>query len=302
VGLGGERAPTSGIGAHHQNGIAEKKVRDIQENARTMMLHAAINWAMAMSVSLWPYAIRVSVDVMNGAPRVDNSKILPIEKFTSTVQQPRLKDYHTFGCPVYVLSKPRQTGKAQSKWLSRARLGIYLGMSPKHARSIALVLNTRTGLVSPQWLVKFVDKFTSVLRTSDVTHGHWKGMAGFLKVGKSQDKSHVRGQVTSTTNSTIADRNVNAQHNTTMEDQLQESSEEYNVMQPTEGATVPPEITFDMDLDIAQPKNDNFPMEFGTSLDDDTIIWGQQEDAPTVRRSTRERSPSWKVRENADRG
>jgi hypothetical protein len=57
-----------------------------------------------------------------------------------------------------------------------------------------------------------------------------------------------------------------------------------------------------MDLDVPQPKNDNFPMEFGTFLDDDTIISGQQEDAPTIRRSTRERTPSWKVRENADRG
>jgi hypothetical protein len=115
-----------------------------------MMLHAAINWPLAMSVSLWPYAIRVAVDMMNATPRIDNSKILPIEKFTSTAQHPRLKDFHPFGCPVYVLSEPLQTSKAQSKWLSRARLGIYLGMSPKHARSVALALNPRTGLVSPQ--------------------------------------------------------------------------------------------------------------------------------------------------------
>jgi hypothetical protein len=144
-----------GVGAHHQNGIAKKKIRDIQENARTMMLHAAINWPMAMSVSLWPYAIRVAVDVMNATPLVDNSKISPIKKFTSTAQHPRLKDFHTFDCPVYVLCKPLQTGKAQSKWLLPARLGIYLGMSPKHARSAALVLSPRTGLVLPQWHVKF---------------------------------------------------------------------------------------------------------------------------------------------------
>jgi hypothetical protein len=72
------------------------------------------------------------------------------------------ESFHAFGCPVYVLSKPLLTGKAQSKWLSRARLGIYLGMSPKHARSVALVLNPRTGLVSPQWHVKFEDKFETI--------------------------------------------------------------------------------------------------------------------------------------------
>jgi hypothetical protein len=49
----------------------QEEIRDIQENARTMMLHAAINWLMAMSVSLWPYAIRVAVDVMNATPQVD---------------------------------------------------------------------------------------------------------------------------------------------------------------------------------------------------------------------------------------
>jgi hypothetical protein len=73
-----------------------------------------------------------------------------------------IESFHAFSCPVYVLSKPLLTGKAQSKWLSRARLGIYLGMSPKHARSVALVLNPRTGLVSPQWHVKFEDKFETI--------------------------------------------------------------------------------------------------------------------------------------------
>jgi hypothetical protein len=39
-----------GVGAHHQNGVAEKKIRDLQENARTMMLHASVRWPMAHSV------------------------------------------------------------------------------------------------------------------------------------------------------------------------------------------------------------------------------------------------------------
>jgi hypothetical protein len=60
-----------GVGAHHQNGVAEKKIRDLQEAARTMMLHAAIPWPMAHSVSLWSYAIRVAVDIMNSTPRED---------------------------------------------------------------------------------------------------------------------------------------------------------------------------------------------------------------------------------------
>ena len=29
-----------GVGVHHQNGIAEKKIRDLVENARTQLIHA----------------------------------------------------------------------------------------------------------------------------------------------------------------------------------------------------------------------------------------------------------------------
>ena len=52
--------------------------------------------------------------------------------------------------------------KGVPKWEPRARLGIYLGRSPSHASNVALVLNPRTGLVSPQFHVVFDDDFTTV--------------------------------------------------------------------------------------------------------------------------------------------
>ena len=151
-----------GVGAHHQNGIAEKKIRDLQENARTMMLHAAQRWPAAHSVSLWPYAIRMAADAMNSTPRNDKSRVSPIERFANIKIRPQLRNFHAFGCPVYVLQAPLQTGQPVSKWLPRARLGIYIGMSPKHAKSVSLVLNPRTGLVSPQFHVKHDDSFETV--------------------------------------------------------------------------------------------------------------------------------------------
>ena len=48
------------------------------------------------------------------------------------------------------------------KWEPRSRLGIYVGHSPSHAGSVALVLNPRTGHVSPQYHVVFDDLFTTV--------------------------------------------------------------------------------------------------------------------------------------------
>jgi hypothetical protein len=48
------------------------------------------------------------------------------------------------------------------KWEPRSRLGIYDGHSPSHAGLVALVLNPRTGHISPQFCVAFDDLFTTV--------------------------------------------------------------------------------------------------------------------------------------------
>jgi hypothetical protein len=291
-----------GVGAHHQNGVAEKKIRDIQEAARTMMLHASICWPASQSVSMWPYAIRVAVDVMNSTPREDGVKMSPLQNFTGSNALPRLKDFHTFGCPVYVQNEPLQTGKSQSKWLSRARLGIYLGMSPKHARSVALVLNPRTGLVSPQWHLKFDDKFETVIMSMDVTHRYWKKVAGFVTMGHTQVRDDVAHKVTSTTTTTMAtDRSI-AQPDNSSHSNRTMATEEYNLMGPSEGASVPTELELDFGMGTNGEEMSFEPMDFGTTLDDDTVIPSRQGNAPTLRRSNRQRIPSWKVRENADRG
>jgi hypothetical protein len=48
------------------------------------------------------------------------------------------------------------------KWEPKSCLGIYVGHSPSHAGSVALILNPQTGHVSPQCHVVFDDHFTTV--------------------------------------------------------------------------------------------------------------------------------------------
>ena len=48
------------------------------------------------------------------------------------------------------------------KWEPRSRMGIYLGHSPTHAGSVAMVLNPRTLHVSPQYHVVFDDTFSTL--------------------------------------------------------------------------------------------------------------------------------------------
>ena len=76
--------------------------------------------------------------------------------------QPNLKNFHLFGCPVYVLQAHLQTRSPFPKWRECSRIGIFLCHSPHHASSIPLVLSTQTGLISPQFHCVFNDDFGTV--------------------------------------------------------------------------------------------------------------------------------------------
>ena len=45
-----------GVGAHHQNGIAERHIGLLTNTARTVLLHAAKMWPEAITLSFWPFA------------------------------------------------------------------------------------------------------------------------------------------------------------------------------------------------------------------------------------------------------
>ena len=150
-----------GVGAHHQNGVAERRIRDITENARTSLLHATHRWPKAIAANLWPQAIKHVINVRNSLPRPGKTES-PLSKFAGTSVQPNLKHFHPFGCPVYVLQAPLQTRSPFPKWGERSRIGIFLCHSPHHASSVPLVLSTQTGLVSPQFHCVFDDDFDTV--------------------------------------------------------------------------------------------------------------------------------------------
>jgi hypothetical protein len=150
-----------GVNAHWQNGRAEKRIRDLTESARSMLLHAQRRWDDAITPNLWPYALRMANEMHNNLP-TRGSPDSPIERFSRSNIRPQLRHYHHFGCPVYVLQGPLQQGQKIRKWSDRSRLGIYLGHSPLHAKSVALVLSLQTGNVSPQYHCQFDDYFESV--------------------------------------------------------------------------------------------------------------------------------------------
>jgi len=150
------------VGGHHQNGIVERKIRDLTLAARTMLLHAKRCWPDVITPSLWPFALKAAAHRYNHL-HFDSTKRNPISKFTGVQSNLHLRDIHTWGCPVYVLDSRLQIGiHGIPKWLPRSHLGFFLEYSPFHAGSVALVMNPTTGLVSPQFHVVFNDHFTTV--------------------------------------------------------------------------------------------------------------------------------------------
>jgi hypothetical protein len=83
-------------------------------------------------------------------------------------------------------SSPTQSGKKIPKWMPRARVGIYVRKSLRHARSVSLVLNPSTGLVSPQYHCKYDDTFETVRGIREETHGTWREKCGLTKATKSK--------------------------------------------------------------------------------------------------------------------
>ena len=121
-----------GVNAHFQNGMVEKQIRDLQEQARTMLLFMVHKWPRMLSMALWPYALRTANDVCNATPFEGQTKT-PIVLFAQVAIAPKLKHFHTFRCPTYILDNKLQGSKAIQKWQVRSRLGIYLGPSPNHS-------------------------------------------------------------------------------------------------------------------------------------------------------------------------
>ena len=73
------------------------------------------------------------------------------------------------------------------KLKDRPWVGLYLGHSPLHAQSVALVLNLKTGLISPQFHVTFDPSFQTVKRTFKglTLEIKWSEATGFRAKSKS---------------------------------------------------------------------------------------------------------------------
>ena len=176
----GQPLTFAGVNAHHQNGMAERRIRELQELTRTSLIHANRRWPNATTANLWPYALRMACLAYNSTPSLQDAKRrTPEQVFAKSEVSINKKHWKPFGCPVYVLDNDLQQGKSHPKWSSRSRVGIYMGQSPIHNHNVALVMDPISGYVSPQFHVKFDPSFYTV-RDGVEVEIKWRQATGFL--------------------------------------------------------------------------------------------------------------------------
>jgi len=89
------------------------------------------HWPDVVTIDLWPFALRMAADMHNATP--GPSGLSPEEIFTRQKGRPdQLLDFHTFGCPVFVLDPSLQQGHKIPKWQPRSCQAVYL--SHNHTR------------------------------------------------------------------------------------------------------------------------------------------------------------------------
>jgi hypothetical protein len=69
---------------------------------------------------------------------------------------------HPLFCPVYVLDRRMQEGTSPPKWTKRTTQKVYVGHLHHYSKSVPMVWDTKTKLISPQFHVMFDDNLDTV--------------------------------------------------------------------------------------------------------------------------------------------
>jgi hypothetical protein len=69
---------------------------------------------------------------------------------------------HPLLCPIYVLDRRMQEGTSPPKWTKRTTQKVYVGHLHHYSKSLPMIWDPKTKLVSPQFHVMFDDNFDTV--------------------------------------------------------------------------------------------------------------------------------------------
>jgi hypothetical protein len=110
------------VNAHFPERDGRERIRDLQDQTTTMLMHAESKWPDVISANLWPYALREANESLNATPSKVTGKVAN-QMFARKDAPTVLRHFHPFGCPTYILNDSVAAGKSIPKWHKRARLG-----------------------------------------------------------------------------------------------------------------------------------------------------------------------------------
>ena len=80
-------------------------IKTVTHRDRSMLLNEMIFWKDFITTEWWPYAIKLAIDVGNKCP--NNSGITVLERFSLKKGHARVKQFHNFGSPCFILDPKR---------------------------------------------------------------------------------------------------------------------------------------------------------------------------------------------------
>ena len=80
---GGQKIAYFGVGAHHQNGITEARIKEVSYGSRTLLLYAIHKCPGLIYTVLWPYTLQAVVD-SHTILSLDENGLGPLEKLLDT--------------------------------------------------------------------------------------------------------------------------------------------------------------------------------------------------------------------------
>ena len=135
-----------GTNTRHQNGFAERNIRDLCDSARSMLLFTKHRWTKVITCHLLDFVLKYAVMIKQHAVHHKSTYLL-LQLFSgiTTTTTQSFTDLRTFGYPTYSLDNNLRTGLPQpNKWMDRSWLGIDLSISRDHVITVSLILNPST--------------------------------------------------------------------------------------------------------------------------------------------------------------
>ena len=165
------------MGSHHQNEFFELRIKVLNLDSRTLLLHANILPPESMITMLWHLSLNPACKSYNSL-EMNKDRKTPEQKVSGVELQICPTDYHTWGCSIFFLEAPAQGGPTGIPKLEpRTRTEDYLGNTSFHIGSVNLVLTTRTEHVYPQYNVVLDDTFSTMdHKKKGTVPGNWKNL------------------------------------------------------------------------------------------------------------------------------